>query len=216
MCRINVLDEVPDYKWKPGVWGAEMSRKIAELLFYKFDRLSQVLVLFLSVLLVSVVAVIDWATGLGVECYVFYFIPISMAAIRCRYEVAYLIAVLSAASWTVTDWLCGYHFKGLSYEVWNNFIRLMSFFAIAYIVTQIRTLLEDERQISKDLQVKLSEIKQLKELLPICAYCKKIRDDGGHWHQLEGYISEHVDTKFSHGACPECAAKVLKESGLGQ
>jgi hypothetical protein len=47
-------------------------------------------------------------------------------------------------------------------------------------------------------------VKQLSGLLPICATCKKIRDDGGYWNQLEQYISDHTDVGFSHGICPEC------------
>lgn len=54
-------------------------------------------------------------------------------------------------------------------------------------------------------------MKQLKEILPICAFCKKIRDDDGYWEQLETYISEHAGTDFSHGICPECVAKHYPE-----
>ena len=50
----------------------------------------------------------------------------------------------------------------------------------------------------------LGRVKQLSGLLPICATCKKIRDDGGYWNQLEQYISDHSDVGFSHGICPEC------------
>jgi phosphoserine phosphatase RsbU/P len=48
------------------------------------------------------------------------------------------------------------------------------------------------------------EIQQLRGLLPICQYCKKIRDDGNLWTQIEAYISDHSDADFSHGICPEC------------
>jgi hypothetical protein len=48
------------------------------------------------------------------------------------------------------------------------------------------------------------QIRLLKELLPICMYCKKIRDDGNYWQQLESYIHEHTGSHFSHGICPDC------------
>lgn len=57
-------------------------------------------------------------------------------------------------------------------------------------------------------EIALAEIKQLKGLLPICSYCKKIRDDKGYWNQIEGYIQEHSDAKFSHGICTECSDKL--------
>jgi hypothetical protein len=48
-------------------------------------------------------------------------------------------------------------------------------------------------------------------LLPICSYCKRIRDDGNYWQQLEGYISAHTGAEFSHGVCPECYPTALSE-----
>jgi hypothetical protein len=62
-----------------------------------------------------------------------------------------------------------------------------------------------------DLQKALVEVKTLGGLLPICANCKKIRDDSGYWHQLEAYISTHSEAEFSHGTCPECARKLYPE-----
>jgi hypothetical protein len=47
--------------------------------------------------------------------------------------------------------------------------------------------------------------------LPICASCKKIRDDGGYWQQLEVYISNHSDADFTHGICPDCMKKLYPE-----
>jgi CheY-like chemotaxis protein len=58
-----------------------------------------------------------------------------------------------------------------------------------------------------DLQKALGEVKQLNGLLPICSYCKKIRDDKGYWNQIESYIHEHSEATFSHGICQECAKK---------
>nr|WP_321465299.1 response regulator [uncultured Desulfobulbus sp.] len=60
------------------------------------------------------------------------------------------------------------------------------------------------RRKSIALEKALNEIKSLKDILPICSYCKKIRDDEGYWKQVEDYISTHTDTRFSHGICPEC------------
>ena len=55
------------------------------------------------------------------------------------------------------------------------------------------------------------QIRQLGELLPICAYCKKIRDDGTYWKQFESYIQEHTGANFSHGVCPDCFEQQLQE-----
>jgi DNA-binding response OmpR family regulator len=61
-----------------------------------------------------------------------------------------------------------------------------------------------------ELEEALSRIRQLRGLLPICSYCKRIRSDGDYWQQLETYISEHSDTQFSHGICPPCFATAME------
>jgi CheY-like chemotaxis protein len=61
-----------------------------------------------------------------------------------------------------------------------------------------------------NLTLALSEVKALNALLPICSYCKKIRDDTDYWQSVEGYISQRTDTKFSHGVCPDCFDRHVK------
>ncbi len=61
-----------------------------------------------------------------------------------------------------------------------------------------------------ELQEALAQIKTLKGLLPICMYCKKIRDDKQYWRQVEGYIAEHSEAQFSHGICPDCYQKYIQ------
>jgi hypothetical protein len=71
-------------------------------------------------------------------------------------------------------------------------------------------LAERERLI-EELKAAAAEIKTLSNFLPICANCKKIRDDKGYWDQIESYISKHAGVSFSHGICPECAKKLYPE-----
>lgn len=61
-----------------------------------------------------------------------------------------------------------------------------------------------------ELEEALARVKQLQGLLPICSYCKKIRDDRNYWRQVESYVSEHSEAVFSHGICPECYDKFVK------
>ena len=70
---------------------------------------------------------------------------------------------------------------------------------------------EERERLFNELSDALANIKTLRGMLPICSYCKKIRDDKGYWDQVDSYISKHTDTVFSHGMCPECAQKVLKD-----
>jgi DNA-binding response OmpR family regulator len=61
-----------------------------------------------------------------------------------------------------------------------------------------------------DLQTALADVKKLKGLLPICMYCKSIRDDRDYWHQIEEYIHEETGTDFSHGICPACLERMAR------
>jgi hypothetical protein len=58
-----------------------------------------------------------------------------------------------------------------------------------------------------ELTEAIENVKELSGLLPICAYCKKIRDANQYWDQVESYVSRHTNARFSHGICPECVEK---------
>ena len=82
------------------------------------------------------------------------------------------------------------------------------------LITDItdRKLVEEEREkLIADLKEALSQVKILKGLLPICASCKRIRNEKGDWEQMETYIRDRSEAKFSHGICPECAAKLYPD-----
>lgn len=75
---------------------------------------------------------------------------------------------------------------------------------------RILQLQEDLAVRVNDLEDALSKVKQLQGLLPICSYCKKIRDDKNYWFQVEAYISQYTDAQFSHSICPDCYDRHVK------
>ncbi len=80
----------------------------------------------------------------------------------------------------------------------------------------IATTERDITDIKNEIRRKESEVNILRGLLPICASCKQIRDDKGYWHQIENYIRDHSEAKFTHGICPECAKELYPEVNLKQ
>jgi hypothetical protein len=82
--------------------------------------------------------------------------------------------------------------------------------SIRYAIARKQAAEEQERLIAK-LKDALAQIKTISGLIPICAGCKKIRDDEGFWQQLESYISRHSDAVFSHGLCPECVKRLYPD-----
>ncbi|MGR3179454.1 MAG: response regulator, partial [Candidatus Anammoxibacter sp.] len=75
-------------------------------------------------------------------------------------------------------------------------------------------LMNDISSKNKKLQKQLDEIKALKGLLPICANCKKIRNDTGYWEEIETYFSVHSDVEFTHGICEPCIKKLYPEHAV--
>lgn len=79
------------------------------------------------------------------------------------------------------------------------------------LLEQISVKARELQKNQKNLEGSLKQVTELRRLLPICARCKKIRDDSGYWHQVEEYLLNNSDISFSHGLCPECAEIYLKE-----
>ena len=75
--------------------------------------------------------------------------------------------------------------------------------ALETLAQQAMTLLE-YRRVSRDLSEALSQVKVLSGLIPICAWCKQVRDDDGYWHEVDRYIATHTGADITHGICPEC------------
>jgi phosphoserine phosphatase RsbU/P len=77
-----------------------------------------------------------------------------------------------------------------------------------------RQMIELQRSLSarvRELEEALSQVKRLQDLLPICCYCKKIRDDRNYWQQVDTYLLDHSAIRFSHGVCPDCLVQQMKE-----
>jgi DNA-binding NarL/FixJ family response regulator len=83
------------------------------------------------------------------------------------------------------------------------------------LVRAVRYALERERLVS-ELREALANVKTLTGLLPICAGCKKIRDDNGYWNQVDSYVSRHSEATFTHSLCPDCSKKYFPDVDQSQ
>ena len=105
------------------------------------------------------------------------------------------------------------------HETWelDEFVTVFIFLVFALLIYTIRRLREINDLKNKlgvrniELEKALSEVKRLRGILPICANCKKIRDDAGYWHQVEMYVTDHTDAEFSHSICPDCMKKLYSD-----
>lgn len=119
--------------------------------------------------------------------------------------------------WLIAGTMCGNGVEGEFAKKYRSCMQCDVFQAAAYKdqVTELRELLIilvfSLRSKHLDLQDAIENMKILRGLLPICASCKKIKNDKGYWQQIEVYVRDHSEAEFSHGYCPDCGAKALEE-----
>jgi PAS domain S-box-containing protein len=99
--------------------------------------------------------------------------------------------------------------KAPIFDIIDNVIGIVT---ICRDITDRKRTEEEREKLILELQDALAHVKTLKGLLPICAWCKKIRDDKGYWTKVETYIKQHSDASFTHGICPECLKKMDPET----
>jgi len=103
---------------------------------------------------------------------------------------------------------------------WCHADDLVSINAMAYLLfamilgLAIANIVSRYVETSRNYKKALEEVKTLSGLLPICGWCKKIRDDKGYWTEVASYLGEHAGTEFTHGMCPECFERLSKEHNL--
>jgi hypothetical protein len=169
------------------------------------DRIKSIRV---SVIVLILIGFLDYFTGPQFGFFVFYYIPILFASWFIDRKTSLIYALIATVVWWSADSLGDNIYSSDFFRYWNSFIRLLSFSLVGVLFSNFKLRLNKEQKLNSDLSKALKEIKQLSGLLPICASCKKIRNDSGYWNKIEEYISEHTDAKFSHSVCPECMEKL--------
>ena len=152
----------------------------------------------------------DMVVPLGYAVGVLYILVILLSLQSARKKLMLEMAVISMSLIFLGFFLSpggGDVFKG----IFNRVIAVFAIWSTA-LISYRRKILEEKREKAVEEREKaLYEVKVLRGLLPICASCKKIRNDEGYWIQMEAYIRDHSEANFSHGICPECARKLYPE-----
>ena len=117
-----------------------------------------------------------------------------------RFNVEYRVAMVNGEWLWLRDKAIAYRNDG---DIYAD--------GISSDITSSKMAEKEKEFLIEQLNMKIDQIKVLTGLLPICSSCKKIRDDQGYWNQIDTYIQEHSDVKFSHGICPDCAKRLYPE-----
>jgi hypothetical protein len=150
--------------------------------------------------LALIVLAVDYVTGPFIRFPILYLLPIVLATWLNSLQWGLVFAVgmplvhLSFTQFWETP------FKLMEATV-NSCIRIVVFVVFAYLINKVGI---QKRELEKEIQT-------LKGILPICSFCKKIRNQDGSWEPLESYITHRSEAEFSHGVCPVCAKKNYPE-----
>jgi hypothetical protein len=152
------------------------------------------------ILLAIMVLAIDYFTGKDIQFPILYIFPAGIAAWQNKKNTAYALAIILPIV-RVGFHIPWHEIESIYYATINAVIIITALTLLVYLVN--RTALQ-EKELEK-------RVKILEGILPICSYCKKIRNEKDEYEQLEKYISEHSDAQFSHGICPECLKELYPE-----
>jgi DNA-binding response OmpR family regulator len=140
-------------------------------------------------------AIVDWEMP-GLEG------PELCRRVRLDTERAHLYLILLTARNTPTDLIAGLEAGADDYLI--KPVDLNELKARVQVGVRVVSLQARLAEKVTELQATLDNVRRLRGLLPICAYCKRIRDDRNYWQRVEVYVSEHTDATFTHGICPSC------------
>jgi hypothetical protein len=103
------------------------------------------------------------------------------------------------------------HHEVHGYPIFDDNGSVIQMIEYSVDITSRRNVEKEREKLIVQLRDALAKVKQLSGFLPICASCKKIRDDKGYWNQIETYIRDHSEAEFSHSFCPDCARKLYPD-----
>ena len=169
--------------------------------------------IFLTALAVlAAVAAVDALTPYELGFSAFYVIPVLIATWGVGTSRGLGFALLSACCWYCVDLTSGRPLTHEFYRMWDTLNHLLSYALVAVVIGRLKLAFQRKQALRENLDLTLKNIREVEGLLPVCAWCKKVRNDEGYWQELEAYLQPRTKAAFSHGICPECAAKLRTET----
>ena len=170
------------------------------------SKTSELKIIVISLIVLIGIGILQTLTQTRITMAPFYLIPILLVTLRSTRMAGLLTSIVCGVMWISMDVRSpGYSFLWL--DAWNNLLRVGVFVSSALLLARLKGDMVREMKLNTELQAAMAEVKRLSGLLPICAWCKRIRNDEGDWQQIEEYITVHSEADFTHGICPDCARK---------
>lgn len=170
-------------------------------------RMSSWSVFAVTLLWLVTVGLVDHVTPPGYGFSYFYLPAVAFAVWGSGRRAGLLAALSATVVWYLADTI-GADFPGSIARVWNAGIRFAFFTTVVALVHTLRATIHRRDTLIAELQDTLAEVRTLRGLVPICAWCKKVRDDAGYWASVETFVEAHTDASFTHGVCPACCERL--------
>jgi hypothetical protein len=163
--------------------------------------------LFGGVLLVDVMAPPE------VDFSAFYLVPVIWVAWSRGTREGLCMALIAGVGWYVHDFLSGRAISSEYYRLWDALNQQVCYLIAASVVGALRREVLVQQDLNQRLTEAMAEVRELRGLLPVCAWCHQIRDEEGDWHPMEAFLLKRTRAAATHGICPTCEAKLYREEG---
>ena len=175
-------------------------------------QFQKITLLLLSGATLGLLGWIDAVAGFDYSLGPFYLIPGVLVAWFMGFRWGIPLAAGAALLRLAVETHGAFYLPQGHHLVWDGGVYLVSFSAFAGMTAWVRVLMGRQEALIQELQQTLAEVRELKGMLPICAWCKKVRDDEGFWQQVDAYLSGHTRATLTHGICPECRVKNFSDT----
>ncbi|HJV65221.1 MAG TPA: hypothetical protein VJ550_05785 [Geomonas sp.] len=162
--------------------------------------------------LIVLIAYWDYRSGFRFSLFPLYLIPLTALAWFDGRAVTLAASLLAGVIILVKDTVASNGVRGF-YFFWDEAIKVVLLLMISFGVWKIRQLLREKDRSNQELREALSEIRELREMIPICAWCHSVRNDKGFYERIEVYLSQLTGASLTHGICPACMKKYYAELG---
>jgi hypothetical protein len=190
----------------PHLWCSDTLRR---LLMPVLRMQSHMAMMIQGLVLVVLIGVLDFLSGYELSFSLLYFAPILLVTWWAGRRAGVAVASLSTLVWCGAEIASGRMFTHPLMPFWNALMHVSCFLSVVMLLARLKHSYEAQRRMAWEWQASFTHVKRLSGLIPICAWCKQVRNDQGSWQQVEAYLAEHFDATFTHSICQDCQDKEL-------
>ena len=163
--------------------------------------------IFVTIVAIVLIGYLDYRTGFKFSLFPLYLIPLAVMAWNYKLNIALSLSTVAGVTILIKDLAIeGIGMHSL-YVYWDIAIKISLLILVSYGICKIKELLLEKTRSNQELKQALDEISELREMIPICAWCHSIRNDKGLYEKVEVYLTRLTGVALTHGICPACTEK---------